>query len=602
MSEQATDRYRLHLMLCAGTACVSTQSFKIKEALDKELAKQGLEDEVSVVMTGCNGFCAVGPIMTVMPDGIFYHSLTVDMIPNLVEEHFLKGRPVKELMFTPPEDEVAVPKLKDIGFFAHQTLVALRNRGLIDPEKIDEYIARDGYRALVKILTEMTPDDIINEMKLSGLRGRGGGGFPTGRKWETCQKATGDIKYIICNADEGDPGAYMDRSIVEADPHSVIEGMLIGARAIGAEEGYIYIRAEYPLAVERIEKAIEAAEEYGLLGENILGFDFKFDLKVFQGAGAFVCGESTTLMKSIEGRPPEPRLTPPRSAVCGLWAKPTALNNVETLANIPAIINKGAAWFASMGTEKSKGTKVFSLTGNINNAGLVEVPMGITLRKIIYNIGGGIPGEKKFKAVQTGGPSGGCIPVSLLDLPIDYDSLTEAGSMMGSGGMIVMDEDSCMVDIAKYFLEFTSDESCGKCTSCRDGSVALIEILERICNGQGQQGDLELLEEISEAIKNISMCELGRSLPNPILSSLNHFKDEYEMHIKEKKCPAKVCKALITFTIDPEQCVGCGACLKACPTKVITGEKKEPHTISQENCIKCGSCKDICKFDAVKVE
>ena len=602
MSEQATDRYRLHLMLCAGTACVSTHSFKIKEALDKELAKQGLSDEVSVVMTGCNGFCAVGPIMTVMPDGIFYHSLTVDMIPNLVEEHFLKGRPVKDLMFTPPEDEVAVPKLKDIGFFAHQTLVALRNRGLIDPEKIDEYIARDGYRALVKILTEMTPDDIINEMKLSGLRGRGGGGFPTGRKWETCQKATGDIKYIICNADEGDPGAYMDRSIVEADPHSVIEGMLIGARAIGSEEGYIYIRAEYPLAVERIEKAIEAAEEYGLLGENILGFDFKFDLKVFQGAGAFVCGESTTLMKSIEGRPPEPRLTPPRSAVCGLWAKPTALNNVETLANIPAIINKGAAWFASMGTEKSKGTKVFSLTGNINNAGLVEVPMGITLRKIIYNIGGGIPDGKKFKAVQTGGPSGGCIPVSLLDLPIDYDSLTEAGSMMGSGGMIVMDEDSCMVDIAKYFLEFTSDESCGKCTSCRDGSVALIEILERISNGQGQEGDLELLEEISEAIKNISMCELGRSLPNPILSSLHHFKDEYEMHIKEKKCPAKVCKALITFTIDPEKCVGCGACLKACPTKVITGAKKEPHVIGQENCIKCGSCKDICKFDAVKVE
>ena len=407
MNEQATDRYRLHLMLCAGTACVSTLSFKIKEALEKELARQGLEDEVSVVMTGCNGFCAVGPIMTVMPDGIFYHSLTVEMIPNLVEEHFLKGRPVKALMFTPPEDKVAVPKIKDIGFFAHQTLVALRNRGLIDPEKIDEYIARDGYRALAKILTEMTPDDIINEMKLSGLRGRGGGGFPTGRKWETCQKASGDIKYIICNADEGDPGAYMDRSIVEADPHSVIEGMLIGARAIGAEEGYIYIRAEYPLAVERIEKAIEAAEEYGLLGENILGFDFKFDLKVFQGAGAFVCGESTTLMKSIEGRPPEPRLTPPRSAVCGLWGKPTALNNVETLANIPAIINKGAAWFASMGTEKSKGTKVFSLAGNINNAGLVEVPMGITLREMVYDIGGGIPNNKKLKAVQTGGPSGG---------------------------------------------------------------------------------------------------------------------------------------------------------------------------------------------------
>ncbi|MCJ7773212.1 MAG: NADH-quinone oxidoreductase subunit NuoF, partial [Desulfobacterales bacterium] len=507
----------------------------------------------------------------------------------------------KALMFTPPEDKVAVPKIKDIGFFAHQTLVALRNRGLIDPEKIDEYIARDGYRALAKILTEMTPDDIINEMKLSGLRGRGGGGFPTGIKWETCQKASGDIKYIICNADEGDPGAYMDRSIVEADPHSVIEGMLIGARAIGAEEGYIYIRAEYPLAVERIEKAIKAAREYGLLGKNILGFDFNFDLKVFQGAGAFVCGESTTLMKSIEGRPPEPRLTPPRSAVCGLWGKPTALNNVETLANIPAIISKGSAWFAGMGTEKSKGTKVFSLTGNINNAGLVEVPMGITLRKIIYDIGGGIPGGKKFKAVQTGGPSGGCIPTSLLDLPIDYDSLTEAGSMMGSGGMIVMDEDSCMVDIAKYFLEFTSDESCGKCLSCREGSAALIEILERICNGQGQQGDLELLEEISEAIKNASMCELGRSLPNPILSSLHHFKDEYEMHVKEKKCPAKACKALITFTIDPQQCIGCGACLKACPTNVITGAKKEPHIIHQESCIKCGSCKDVCKFDAVKV-
>ena len=602
MSKQVTDKYRLHLMLCAGTACVSTHSFKIKAALEKELAKQGLSEEVLVVMTGCNGFCAVGPIMTVMPDGIFYHSLTEEIIPHLVEEHFLKGRPVEKLMFVPQEEEVAIPKMTDIGFFAHQTLVALRNRGMIDPEKIDEYIARDGYRALAKALTKMTSDEIITEIKNSGLRGRGGGGFPTGLKWEFCKRAAGDTKYVICNADEGDPGAYMDRSIIEADPHAVIEGMMIGAKAIGASQGYVYIRAEYPLARERLEIAIDQARQYGLIGENIFDTDFSFDFHIIQGAGAFVCGEETSLMASIEGRPPEPTQRPPFPANSGLWKRPTNINNVETWATISSIINNGSQWFTNMGTEKSKGTKVFSLVGKVVNTGLIEVLMGTTLREIIFDIGGGVPNGKKFKAVQTGGPSGGCIPASLLNLQVDYDNLSEANSIMGSGGMIVMDEDNCMVDIAKYFLEFTSDESCGKCTSCRDGSIALLEIIERIGDGDGKEGDLELLEEISNAVKDASMCGLGQTLPNPVLSGLRFFRDEYEMHIKEKKCPAKVCKGLITFTIDPEKCVGCGACLRACPTKVITGEKKEPHIINQDNCIKCGSCRDVCKFDAVRVE
>ena len=602
MNEQAMGRYRLHLMLCAGTACVSNKSFEIKEALNRALAKQGLDKEVCVVMTGCNGFCAVGPIMTVMPDGIFYHSLTEDVIPHLVEEHFLKGRPVKELMFTPPEDQVAIPKIKDIGFFAHQTLVALRNRGLIDPEKIDEYIARDGYRALAKALTEMTPDDIVNEIKLSGLRGRGGGGFPTGLKWEFCKKAQDELKYVICNADEGDPGAYMDRSIVEADPHSVLEGMMIGARAVGAKEGYVYIRAEYPLARERLEIAIEQARQYGLVGENIFDTDFSFDIHIEQGAGAFVCGEETSLMGSIEGRPPEPTQRPPYPANSGLWGHPTNINNVETWATVPTIINRGAQWFAAMGTEKSKGTKVFSLVGKVVNTGLIEVLMGTTLRKIIFDIGGGIPNGKQFKAVQTGGPSGGCIPASMLDLEVDYEKLAEANSIMGSGGMIVMDEDTCMVDIAKYFLEFTSDESCGKCLSCREGSIALLEILERISNGQGQEQDLQLLEEISEAVKDASMCGLGQTLPNPVLSSLRYFRDEYEMHVREKKCPAKVCKGLIKYSIDEEKCVGCMACAKACPTEAAFGERKQPHKIDQDKCIKCGVCMDACKFEAVKVE
>jgi NADH-quinone oxidoreductase subunit F len=554
MNEYNTDKYRLHLMLCAGTACVSNKSFRIKEVLEEELKRQKLEDEVLVVMTGCNGFCAVGPVMVVMPDGIFYQSLTEDIIPHLVEEHFLKGRPVHKLMFTPEKEEIIIPKMMDIGFFSRQTLIALRNRGMIDPEVIDEYIARDGYKALAKALSEMTPEEIINEVKKSGLRGRGGGGFPTGLKWELCRNQQSDIRYIICNADEGDPGAYMDRSIVEADPHSVLEGMLIGARAIGASEGYVYIRAEYPLAMERLKIAIQQAKEYGLIGENIFDTDFSFNLHIKQGAGAFVCGEETSLMASIEGRPPEPRQRPPFPAESGLWGKPTNINNVETWATIPPIINRGAEWFSSIGTELSKGTKVFSLVGKINNTGLVEVPMGITLKEIVYDIGGGIPKNKKFKAIQTGGPSGGCIPASLMNLPVDYEKLTEAGSIMGSGGLIVMDEDTCVVDVSKYFIEFTNDESCGKCASCREGSSVLLEVLKKICRGEGDEKDLEILEDFSETIKDASMCGLGQTLPNPVLSTLKYFRQEYIEHTKYKRCPALVCKEIIS-----------SACQHSCP-------------------------------------
>lgn len=602
MSEQDTNKYRLHLMLCAGTACVSNKSFKIKDALEREIKKQGLDKEVLVVMTGCNGFCAVGPVMTVMPEGIFYHSLTEEVIPQLVEEHFLKGRPVEKLMFTPSREETAVPKIGDIGFFANQNLVALRNRGLIDPEKIDEYIARDGYKALAKALTQMSPEDIIREIKKAGLRGRGGGGFPTGVKWELCNKTQGEIKYMICNGDEGDPGAYMDRSIVEADPHSVLEGMMIAARAIGASEGYVYIRAEYPLAIERLKIALKQAREYGLIGENIFDTDFNFDVHIKQGAGAFVCGEETSLISSIEGRPPEPRQRPPFPIQSGLWGHPTVINNVETLATVPTIINRGADWFASMGTEKSKGTKVFSLVGKIVNTGLIEVLMGTALRKIIFDIGGGIPNGKKFKAVQTGGPSGGCIPASLLDLPVDYERLTEAGSIMGSGGMIVMDEDTCIVDVARYFLEFTTSESCGKCSSCRDGAAALLEILEKICHGQGEESDLALLPELSLAIKDASMCGLGQTLPNPVLSTLRYFRDEYEAHVKEKKCPAKVCKALIKYSIIENKCTGCTLCAKRCAYQAISGKVKELHVIDQSKCAKCGICLEVCKFKAVEVK
>lgn len=557
--------YRLNVMVCTCTNCISNGALRIKNALEAEIAKQGLENDVQVVQTGASGLCVRGPIIIVQPDNIFYQYLKEEEIPNLVEEHFLKGRPVKSLMYVSKGEEIPIPKIRDIPFFKEQRLIALRNRGLIDPESIDEYIANDGYRALAKALTTMIQEQVIEEVKEAGLRGRGGAGFPTGVKWDLCLQQVQKRKdiepdtpaYIICNADEGDPGAFMDRSIIEADPHSVIEGMCIAAYAIGANYGYIYIRIEYPLAIRRMERAIEQARKYGLLGDGIFDTDFNFDIQLFEGAGAFVCGEETSMIGSIEGQVPEPRQKPPFPAESGLWGCPTIVNNVETLANVPVIINWGARWFSEIGTETSPGTKVFSLAGNIVNSGLVEVPMGITLREIVYDIGGGIPNNKKLKAVQTGGPSGGFIPAHLLDLPVDYDSLKEVGAIMGSGGIVVMDEDTCIVDMAKYFIAFTSDESCGKCSSCREGALAILEILERICNGEGEEEDIDILEEICLAVKDASMCGLGQTLPNPVLTSIRHFRDEYEEHIKEKKCRAKVCKALIRFHINQEKCTGC---------------------------------------------
>jgi len=610
MNQKTKDKtYRLHLMICAGTACVSNNSFEIKSALEKEIQKQGLEDEVLVVATGCNGFCERGPLLVVQPGNIFYQQLTVKDIPFLVEEHFLKGRPVEKLMYIPPEEKTPVPVLSDIDFFKKQVLIALRNRGLIDPEKIDEYIARDGYKAMAKALTAMTSDEIISEVKKSGLRGRGGAGFPTGVKWEFVKNASdsnGNIKYLVCNGDEGDPGAFMDRSILEADPHAVIEGMIIGAKAMGANQGYVYVRNEYPLAVKRLGIALDAAREYGLLGTDILGTGFDFDIKIVRGAGAFVCGEETALLASIEGKLGEPRPRPPYPAEKGLWEHPTCINNVETWSNVASIINRGGKWFSNIGTETSKGTKVFSLVGKINNTGLVEVPMGISLREIIYDIGGGIPGGKEFKAVQTGGPSGGCIPKEKIDLPIDYESLTEAGSMMGSGGMVVMDEDTCMVDVAKYFLSFTQDESCGKCTPCREGTKAMYQILDRITKGEGTDEDLVLLEQLAHSIKDTALCGLGKTAPNPVLTTLNYFRDEYEAHIKNKKCPAHVCRDLNVYTIDEKTCLsvghGCDLCRRNCASDAILGEKNEAHKIIQDKCIKCGVCYDICKFGAVKVD
>ena len=538
--------YRSNAMICTCTNCISNGALRIKDALEAEIFNQGLESDIQIVPTGASGLCVRGPILIVQPDGIFYQYLQEKEIPNLVEEHFLKGRPVKSMMYIPPGEELPIPKMRDIPFFKGQRLIALRNRGLIDPDNIDEYIANDGYKALAKVLGSMSPEAVIEEIQKSGLRGRGGAGFPTGLKWKFCRKANGEPKYVICNADEGDPGAFMDRSILEADPHSILEGMAIGAYAIGSPKGYIYIRIEYPLAIKRLETALQSAREYGLLGENIFGLEFDFDIEIFKGAGAFVCGEETALMGSIESRPPGPRQRPPFPAQSGLFGKPTNINNVETWANVPVIINWGAKWFSDIGTETCKGTKVFSLAGNINNAGLVEVPMGITLREIIYNIGGGIPNGKKFKAVQTGGPSGGFIPGSLLDLQVDYERLQEAGSIMGSGGMIVLDEDSCTVDMAKYFLEFTEDESCGKCSSCREGSSALLEIIKRIINGKGEEEDIELLSDLCEAIIDASQCGLGQTLPKPVLSTLRNFKDEYIEHIRYKRCSAIVCKGIIS--------------------------------------------------------
>jgi len=588
--------HRVNAMICTCTNCISNGSLQIKEALEREIRNHGLEDDVLVVPTGAAGLCVRGPILIVQPDGIFYQRLKSEDIPHLVEEHFLKGRPVESLMYVPPGEEAPIPELRAIPFFKDQRLIALRNRGMIDPDKIDEYIARDGYRALAKVLTSMSSDEVLEQIKASGLRGRGGAGFSTGRKWESRKRMEGEPKYIICNADEGDPGAFMDRSIIEADPHSVLEGMAIGAYTIGASQGFVYVRAEYPLAITRMTTAIEQAREYGLLGKDIFGQGFDFDVRIFKGAGAFVCGETTALVASIEGRPPEPRQRPPRTA---LWGKPTVINNVETWANVPPIISWGAKWFSGIGTDRSKGTKVFSLAGNINNAGLVEVPMGITLREIVYDIGGGIPFGKELKAVQTGGPSGGFIPASLLDLPIDYERLHEAGAMMGSGGMVVIDEDTCIVDVAKYFLKFTNDESCGNCTACREGSEALYRILDGISKGEGKEGDIALLEELGEAVQEASLCGLGQSLPNPVLSTLRHFRDEYDAHIKDKRCPAGVCKPLFQYRIDEDKCNGCGACMKNCFHQAIEGEKKLAHRIIVEECTKCGACYDACQFDAV---
>ncbi len=592
-------QYRTHCLVCTGTGCVSNHAFDIKEALEREIARHRLENEVAVVATGCNGFCERGPVMVVQPDNIFYQELDEKDIPFLVEEHFVKGRPVQKLLYIPPKEKAPIPKMSDIEFFKHQLLVVLRNRGRIDPEKIDEYIAYDGYQAMVKALTEMIPEEIIKEVKISGIRGRGGAGFPTGQKWEFCRNNDGDIKYLICNADEGDPGAFMDRSILEADPHAVLEGMVIGAKAIGAHEGFVYVRDEYPLALRRINTAIEQATEYGLLGEDILGTGFNFKLNVVRGGGAFVCGEETALIASIEGEVGRPRPRPPYPAQKGLWGKPTNNNNVETWANVPQIVLRGGKWFSSIGTKESTGTKVFSLVGKVSNTGLVEVPMGTSLRTIIFDIGGGIPKGKKFKAVQSGGPSGGCIPEELLDLPVDYEKLTEAGAIMGSGGLIVMDEDTCMVDVAKYFVEFLEEESCGKCTPCREGLKRLKEVITLITQGKGEEYHLEMLDDVAMTMKEASLCQLGATAPNPVLTTLKYFRDEYEEHIFQTKCRARVCKDLIIYRIISERCTGCQRCVRACPTGAISGPRAQPHNLDVEKCIKCGACYEVCKFDAI---
>ncbi|MBR2924005.1 MAG: NADH-quinone oxidoreductase subunit NuoF [Clostridia bacterium] len=593
------DLYRAHVLVCGGTGCTSSGSNELIKRFEEQIAKHGLDKEVKVVRTGCFGLCEAGPVVIVYPEGTFYSRIKVEDVDTIVAEHLLKGRIAQHLVYKEKEEhEDAHLSLDDIDFYRDQRRVALRNCGVIDPENIDEYIAFDGYQALAKVLTEMSPEDVINEMIKSGLRGRGGGGFPTGTKWKFAAASKADQKYIICNADEGDPGAFMDRSILEGDPHSVIEAMAIGGYAIGASEGYVYVRAEYPIAVKRLQLAIDQAREYGLLGKNIFGTGFDFDMYIRLGAGAFVCGEETALMRSIEGKRGEPTPKPPFPAVRGLFDKPSNINNVETYANIPQIILKGADWFTSIGTEKSPGTKVFALGGKINNTGLVEVPMGTPLRDIIYKIGGGIPGGKAFKAVQTGGPSGGCIPADLLDTPIEYDTLTAIGSMMGSGGMIVMDEDNCMVDIARFFLDFTVDESCGKCTPCRIGTKRMLEILERITEGKGEEGDIEKLEALATNIKSTALCGLGQTAPNPVLSTLKYFRSEYEAHIKEKRCPAHHCQKLLNYEIT-DKCRGCTACARVCPVNAITGNVKEMHTIDTTKCIKCGSCMEKCRFGAI---
>ncbi len=601
--------YRSHVLVCGGTGCTSSGSQKIIEALETEIKANGLETEVQVVKTGCFGLCALGPIMIVYPEGTFYSMVKAEDIPEIVSEHLLKGRIVSRLVYDETVADTGIKSLNETDFYKKQMRIALRNCGVINPEAIDEYIGCDGYEALGKVLTSMTPDEVIETILDSGLRGRGGGGFPTGLKWKLAKGNDADQKYVCCNADEGDPGAFMDRSILEGDPHVVLEAMAIAGYAIGATQGYIYIRAEYPIAVERLNVAIKQAREYGLLGKNIFGTDFSFDIELRLGAGAFVCGEETALMTSIEGHRGEPRPRPPFPAVKGLFGKPTILNNVETYANIPRIILLGADWFKSIGTEKSKGTKVFALGGKIKNTGLVEIPMGTTLREVVEEIGGGIPNGKTFKAAQTGGPSGGCIPASLIDTPIDYDNLIAIGSMMGSGGLIVMDEDTCMVDIAKFFLEFTVDESCGKCTPCRIGTKRLLEMLDKITKGQATLEDIDKMEELCYYIKDNSLCGLGQTAPNPVLSTLKYFRDEYVAHVVDKKCPAGVCKDLLSYSIIKDKCFGCGMCAKACPAGAITktdytapGKKLPAYEIDASKCVKCGACVGTCKFKAIVKE
>ncbi len=599
-SELTIKEGEFRCMVCAGTGCVSCNSLKVRERLEAELKVCGLSEKVKVVITGCNGFCAEGPIMVVYPEGIFYKKLNPEEIPFLVEEHFLKGRPVEKFLYTEPTIKQKIPLMKDIPFFQHQILRALRNRSMIDAENIDEYIARDGYAALSKVLSSMAPEEVIQEVKLSGLRGRGGAGFPTGLKWEEGRRYHSFPKYVICNGDEGDPGAFMDRSILEADPHAVLEGMIICGYAIDSHQGYIYVRAEYPLAIHRLTIAIEQARGYGLLGKNIMGSGFDFDINIYPGAGAFVCGESTALMYSLEGRRGMPRIKPPRSTEAGLWGQPTVLNNVETFANVPAIIRNGGEWFASMGTAGSKGTKVFALTGTVNNVGLIEVPMGTTLRTIVYDIGGGIPEKGEFKAIQIGGPSGACLPASLLDTEVDFDSLDEAGAMMGSGGLVAMNDSTCMVDTARFFTEFSVDESCGKCVPCRVGMKVMLNMLDQIATGQGTMEDIEQLEYLGQHIKESSHCGLGKTAPNPVLSTIRYFREEYEAHIQERRCPARVCVDLIQFRVDPERCKMCGLCKKACPMDAIVWEKKAPALINLEKCIRCRFCIQACKFRAIE--